>query len=72
MQQMRDGPDFSDHILHDTFAIGERSHGLGQLLDVSTHGGKIHAQGGQHLADTIVQFAGDAPPLIILQLQQAG
>ncbi len=70
MEQVGDGADLSTEFLYQSRTVVNRTGSLGEAFDVGSHRRKVHSEGGQHLAYAVVQLAGDAPSLIILQLHQ--
>lgn len=70
VQQVGNRAHFGGHFMDQIFAVGQRICRFGQALDIAAYGRKIHIQGRQHLSHTVVQFARDAAPLIVLQLEE--
>src|SRR5450432_2634397 len=71
VQQIRNGSEFVRYLVHDFSIFGQAGSDFGaNALRLSLQGGKIHAQQGEGLAGAVVQVAGDAPSLFILDVEE--
>ena len=66
---MRNGANFFAHFLDQSFTIYEGGSGRGETFDIIANVRQVHTQPNQQLTDTVVQFAGEMSPFIILQLE---
>ena len=67
---MRNCADLCVEIIDQRSTVSNGADGFAEPLQIGFDSRQIHSQRNQHLADTVVQFAGDAPALVILQLHE--
>src|SRR5207247_9371314 len=70
MQKMRNCADLCVEIIDQRSTVSNGADGFAEPLQIGFDSRQIHSQRNQHLADTVVQFAGDAPALVILQVHE--
>lgn len=71
MQQMRDGAKFPPDLLHHRGVLGNGAGSQGiELIGLMLHDGKVHAERGEQLPYTVMQFPRNVPALFIANLLQ--
>src|SRR3954451_19840552 len=72
MQKMRDGANFIADLIHDISVFAQAASTLrAELVSFARQIGNVHGECSQKLADAVVQFASQAPALLILNSEKA-
>lgn len=64
--------DGAEGLFGDGFGFGEVMGEVGRVVTELFEGGEFHAEAGEHLADFVVEFAGEGFALLLLRVHELG